>query len=258
MNPIRHPSNTRVLAAPEGWDQGGLPVEPLGITDQVTNGVDCVWSFWRPDEKELAALNAGGYVVLSIAGRTMPPAAVLVGHDEGTKPAPGPVTQAWTHAIPMMQQSVLLAAIRGPDGQPKYGGGAKMLLRWLRRCVLLSAMDGKVIDNPIDENGGSFTGPSLNGHDELEPWPERMQQHVHDYLRQVDMLPHHYQLHFMHAVEILGYKHPDPITRHFWHQLYLRLVHDLHLWPETEAQLDDRLGDTRSGWLKRADPATVE
>lgn len=32
---------------------------------------------------------------------------------------------------------------------------------------------------------------------------------------------------------------------------------DMHLWPETEAQLDERLGDSRSGWLKRADPATV-
>lgn len=158
----------------------------------------------------------------------------------------------------MMQQSVLLAAIRGPDGQPKYGGGAKMLLRWLRRCVLLSAMDGKVLDNPIDKNGGSFTGPSLEGHDDLEPWAERMQLHVNDYLRQVDMLPHHYQLHFMHAVEILGYKHPQHEIRHFWHRVYLRLVHDLHLWPETAEQLDERLGDTRSGWLKRADPATVK
>lgn len=175
-----------------------------------------------------------------------------------TEPAGRPVTQDWVHRVSMMQQSVLLAAIRGPDGQPKYGGGAKMLLRWYRRCVLLSAMDGKVIDNPIDENGGSFTGPSLNGHDDLEPWSERMQQHVHDYLRQVDMLPHHYQLHFMHAVEILGYKHPDVVIRHFWHQVYLRLVHDMHVWPETEQQLDERLGDSRSGWLKRADPATVE
>lgn len=170
---------------------------------------------------------------------------------------PGPVTQAWVHGTSMMQQSVLLAAIRGPDGLAKYGGGAKMLLRWYRRCILLSAMDGKVLDNPIDENGGSFTGPSLSGPDEVDHWSERMQEHVHDYLRQVDALPHHYQMHFMHAVEIVGYKHPDPVIRHFWNRLYLRLVHDFHLWPETEEQLDDRLGDTRSGWLKRADPATV-
>lgn len=258
MNPFSHPSNTRTLAAPEDWDQGGLPVEPLGITDRVVSGVDCVWSFWRPDEKELAALNAGGFVVLSIPGRTMPPAALFVGMNEGEHPAPGPVTQAWLHRLPMMQQSVLLAAVRGPDGLAKYGGGAKMLLRWYRRCILLSAMDGRVLADPVEPNGGSFTGPSLYGEDDLDHWPDRMQVHVNDYLRQVDALPHHYQLHFMHAVEIVGYKHPNHEIRHFWHQLYLRLVHDFHLWPETEQQLDERLGDSRSGWLKRADPATVD
>jgi hypothetical protein len=31
----------------------------------------------------------------------------------------------------------------------------------------------------------------------------------------------------------------------------------MHLWPETEEQLDARLNDTRVGWLQRADPATV-
>lgn len=169
----------------------------------------------------------------------------------------GPVTQTWTHALPMMQQSVLLAAIRGPDGQPKYGGGAKMLLRWYRRCILLSAMDGRVLEDPIEPNGGSFTGPSLQGEDPEDPWEDRMQVHINDYLRQVDALPHHYQMHFLHATEILGYKHPDVRIRLFWHNLYLRLVNDFHLHPETEAELDDRLGDTREGWLRRADPATA-
>lgn len=78
MKPVSHPSNTRTLQAPVGWDQSGLPVEPLGITDQYVEGVHCVWSFWRPDAEELAALNAGGHVVLSIVGRTMPPAALMV------------------------------------------------------------------------------------------------------------------------------------------------------------------------------------
>ncbi|MBN8749489.1 MAG: hypothetical protein J0I65_18510 [Variovorax sp.] len=77
MNPIKHPSNTRMLAAPPGWDED-LKVEPLGITDQIVEGVPCVWSFWRPDVEELAALNAGGDVVLSIVGRNMPPAALMV------------------------------------------------------------------------------------------------------------------------------------------------------------------------------------
>lgn len=168
-----------------------------------------------------------------------------------------PVTQVWIHGISMMQQSVLLAAIRGPDGLAKYGGGAKMLLRWFRRCILLSAMDGRVLADPIEPNGGSFTGPSLDGSDDLDPWYERMQVHVADYLRQVDALPHHFQMHFLHAAEILGYKHPVEQVRHFWLQLYLRLVNDFHLHAETELELDDRLGDTRAGWLKRADPATA-
>lgn len=171
---------------------------------------------------------------------------------------PGSVTQRWVHQIPMMQQSVLLAAVRGPDGLAKYGGGAKMLLRWYRRCILLSAMDRRVLADPCEPNGGSFTGPSLNGPDDVDHWSDRMQAHVNDYLRQVDALPHHWQMHFMHAVEIVGYKHPEPVVRHFWHQFYLRLVHDMHVWPETQRQLDERLGDSRSGWLKRADPATTE
>lgn len=167
-----------------------------------------------------------------------------------------PVTQVWTHSLPMMQQTVLLTAIRGPDNMPKYSG-VKMLLRWYRRCVLLSAMDGCAITNPIDTNGGSFTGPSLEGDDDLDCWEDRMQAHINEYLRQTDALPHHYQMHFMHAVEILGYKHPDSRIKFFWHQLYLRLVNDFHLHPETEQELNERLGDTRAGWLKRADPATV-
>jgi hypothetical protein len=132
-----------------------------------------------------------------------------------------------------------------------------MLLRWFRRCVLLSAMDGRVLADPIEPNGGSFTGPSLQGDDGEDPWYERMQAHVEDYLRNVDALPHHFQMHLLHAVEIVGYKHPNPMVRTFWHALYLRLVNDFHLHAESERELDERLGDTRAGWLKRADPATV-
>lgn len=166
------------------------------------------------------------------------------------------VLQDWVQDLTMMQQTVLLTAIRGPDGLPKYAG-VKMLLRWLRRCVLLSAIDGRVLDNPYDVNGGSFTGPSLDGPDELDHWGDRMLVHVNAYLRELDGIPHHFQMHFMHAVEILGYKHPCDDIAMWWRQLYLRLVNDLHLHPETEAELDSRLSDTREGWLKRADPATA-
>jgi hypothetical protein len=167
------------------------------------------------------------------------------------------VLQEWVGCIPMMQQTVLLTAVRGPDGLPKYNG-IKMLLRWYRRCVLLSAMDGQVLTNPLSVNGGSFTGPSLDA----EHWPESdweagMDGIVDTYMKEVDAVPHHFQMHFMHAVEIVGYKHADDRIRCWWRRLYARLVAALHLHPETEVEMDARLGDSREGWLRRADRATV-
>lgn len=158
----------------------------------------------------------------------------------------------------MMQQTVLLTAIRGPDGLPKYGSN-KMLLRWYRRCVLLSAMDGKVLENPHDNNGGSFTGPSFGPHQALDQgWETTMDGIVSDYLRQLDGVPHHFLMHFMHAAEILGYKHPDDRIRGWWNRVYHRLVNDMHCHAESKREMDDRLSDSRSGWLKRADHATVD
>jgi hypothetical protein len=165
------------------------------------------------------------------------------------------VTQEWTHKLPMMQQTVLLTVIRAPDGLPKYGG-VKNLMRWYRRCVLLSAMDGKVLSNPCDNNGGSFTGPSLPPN-QLDDWETGMNEIVDQYIRESDSIPHHFQMHFMHASEIVGYKHSDDRIRMWWSLLYVRLVESLHTHPETESEMDSRLGDSRSNWLKRADRATI-
>lgn len=85
-----------------------------------------------------------------------------------------------------------------------------------------------------------------------------MNQHLDQYLRDLDAIPHHFQLHFLHAAEIVGYKHPELRVRAWWFGVYQRLVNEMHLHPETEEELDDRLGDSESGWLKRADPATVQ
>lgn len=168
----------------------------------------------------------------------------------------GPVTQAWTHTLTFMQQTVLLTAVRGPDGIPKYGA-AKMLLRWYRRCILVSSLDGCVLDNPWDARGGSFMGPSYDPLEHGGDWPRPMNRILGMYLKELDGIPHHFQLHLLHSFEIVGYKHPDPAIRDWFNVAYQRLVHDMHLWPETEDQLDRRLGDSRAQWLERADPATV-
>src|SRR5579859_3425141 len=159
-----------------------------------------------------------------------------------------------------MQQTVLLTAVRGPDGIAKYHP-VKFLLRWFRRCTLVSSLDGCVLTTPHEPGGGSFMGPSFDLPHVLrcdqEHSFEQLDKLVSEYLRALDELPHHFQLHFMHAAEIVGYKYPDDITRLWWLKTYHRLVHDMHLWPETEDQMDLRLGDDRSNWLARNDPATV-
>lgn len=172
---------------------------------------------------------------------------------------PTPVIQPWVFNLSFMQQTVLLTAVRGPDGLPKYGG-VKMLLRWYRRCILMSSLDGRILRTPHEEGGGSFMGPSYNpalGAQDGWTWRDRMDDVAADYLRELDAIPHHFQLHLLHSVEIVGYKHPDAAIRAWFRDLYLRLVHDMHLFPESEEQLDDRLNDTRSGWLARADVATI-
>lgn len=167
------------------------------------------------------------------------------------------VTQAWTHRLSMMQQTVLLTAVRGPDGMPKYTA-AKKLLRWYRRCILLSAMDGQVLSDPFSPNGGSFTGPSYSLEMvDNETWQQMMDEAVAGYIKECDAISHHFQVHLMHAIQIVGYKHPDTEIREWWERTYVRIVHTYHLWPESEAEMDRRLGDSREQWLERSDKATV-
>lgn len=161
------------------------------------------------------------------------------------------VMQNWTLELPMMQQTVLLTAVRGPDGISKYHP-SKYLLRWYRRCFLKSSLDNAVLHDPFDPRGGSFTGPSVTSGN----WDD-MEDLVGQHIARIDELPHHFSLHLMHGTEILGYKHPARQTRSWWEKVYLRLVNDMHLHPETREEMDRRLGDTYEGWMERNDKATM-
>lgn len=161
------------------------------------------------------------------------------------------VIQEWVSKLTFMQQSVLLTAIRGPDGLKK-DHVSKLLIRWLRRCILYSAFESRLagkpfaFSDPATPGGGSFTGPSVPlGED----WQTAMNAVVDDYLSHLDEVPHHFQLHFMHAAEIIGYCHPAEAIGNWWCGLYRRLAADMHLNPETVEQMMKRLGDVREDWL---------
>lgn len=148
------------------------------------------------------------------------------------------VLQPWVETLTFMQQSVLLTAIRGADTLPKFHV-SKYLLRWYRRCILISAFERCVLTDPYDPRGGSFTGPvEADSVDEV----------ASQYLRAVDEVPLHFHLHLVHAAEILGYKHADLEIRSWWMGFYLATVRDMHLQPESEADLDQRLGDHLAMW----------
>jgi hypothetical protein len=169
------------------------------------------------------------------------------------------VLQDWVLELTFMQQSVLIASVRGPDGLRK-DHPSKLLCRWLRRCFLISAFDKGALTNPESPGGGSFTGPSVSEEDYfrfswqawanagLPKWYGIMIIKARDYLRYVDEMPHHFQLHLMHAAEIMGYKHPEPFVREFWNEFYLMIVNDAHLRPEPEVDMDKRLGDSERNW----------
>lgn len=182
----------------------------------------------------------------------------------------GPAQQEWVLQIPIMQQSVLFAAIRAPDGIRK-NHPVKVLLRWYRRCVLLSAFDQRALLDPFVKGGGSFTGPFHVHHAETYCagiTPHRAVQDIHpetwsgdrwdyfDHMRQVyldhvDELPHHFQLHLMHAAQIVAAHHNHSDIRRWWRTFYLMIVNDAHLHPETDAQMNRRLSDNREEWLAR-------
>lgn len=161
------------------------------------------------------------------------------------------VLQEWVQGLPLMQQTVLLTAIRGPDGAVKFHP-TKPLWRWYRRCVLISAFEKCAILNPVAPGGGSFTGPVV-AKDDGRQWQEQITFAADAYLEARDELPHHIQMHAMHSFEIVGYKHSEPWIREWWRVLYERIVHAMHLWPESEFEMDKRLGDKVEDWHARAD-----
>lgn len=78
MRTTQHPSNNRVLGAPEGWDQSEARCSAIALTDMVYGGVRAVATFWELTDEERARIAAGAKVMLIVPGSTMMPAALEV------------------------------------------------------------------------------------------------------------------------------------------------------------------------------------
>jgi hypothetical protein len=135
------------------------------------------------------------------------------------------VIKAWVHesGMSLKQQTVLLAGcLRGCDGQSK-DDVSKKIFKQMRSEVLLNAAT-----------------PTTSFMSENSTVSEDM---LKAFVRDKDKYPMHFLMHFVHAIELLGFYHPDEMRRSYYCKLYAQFVGSLHLNPETKAQNEYRLRD---------------
>jgi hypothetical protein len=153
------------------------------------------------------------------------------------------VLNDWVNDLTYMQQSVLLCAIRNHDGFNKHNP-AKEITRYLRRVLLKSAFDGRMLVDPHEPGGGNFTGP-LRG--------MSLYDAVTAFLDGRDEMTLHYWLHMVHAFEIVGYLCPIPHIRINFLSAYQRCISAMHVMPESQFDMERRLSDNEEKWLERSD-----
>ena len=150
------------------------------------------------------------------------------------------VQPTWCIDLPIQQQSVLFLAGRGPDGIAK-AHPCKRVQKAYRASVFVAARYGRCLE--WGEGADTFMGLEEFADDAL--WAAI----VKDFFNHIDDLPHHYIMHLMHGVEILGYKHPDIRFQTRWRSFYIKMVEDCHLNPESAFQMNQRLSDgNRKHW----------
>ena len=137
------------------------------------------------------------------------------------------VVHPWLDDLTMKQQTVLLSALRGCDGVAK-DDISKKFVRVYRSLILQNAAPGQ----------GRFMS------DLISDWD------INTFLKAPDVYPMHWLMHFIHAIEIVGYNYPIKETQIWWYDLYRRLVYALHFNIETSRQNDERLKDgfSRDCW----------
>jgi hypothetical protein len=98
MNPTRIPGANRILNPPIDWDYAtNGPCDALEVLDSG----QFFQSAWVPDSLEVACINAGAPIVLTIWGRMLPPASVSV------MPRPGFVTEEAYQAAALALRNLL-------------------------------------------------------------------------------------------------------------------------------------------------------
>lgn len=137
---------------------------------------------------------------------------------------PTGILQEWVAKLPLRHQGCLLGCIRGCDNVPKEDP-AKDLTRALRGVILYTHCL-----NP--EDAGSFIDHCT---------PEECWARIIKFRKNFDHYPVHFVTHTMHAIQVIGYKHPDPKMAGAFRGGYIEMCRALHVRPEMGGEMERRL-----------------
>lgn len=138
------------------------------------------------------------------------------------------ILQPWVTELGLRHQGVLLTAVRGCDGVAKHDV-SKPVMRAIRATVLV----------PFDDR--ELTEPKGFIYFEHQAFKEG----VEVLAKNLDEYPVHFVFHVIHALEVIGYKHPLSSIGYPFLYAYRRMVEKFHLNTETREQLDTRLCEDR-------------
>jgi hypothetical protein len=141
------------------------------------------------------------------------------------------VLQDWVMKIPLREQGTLLTAVRGCDLEPKLWTSTGISESPGRR---LTAFIRWTFMNPADIREVDIPGAFFQS---TPPNPFKPSEFGH--------LPQHWYSHVMHALEVIGIRHPDRSVNVLAENLYLEMVKSLHLNPEAAHQMITRLSEDR-------------
>ncbi len=147
-----------------------------------------------------------------------------------------PILQEWACRLGLRHQGVLLTGIRGCDDAPK-DDPSKAFVRCYRAVVLKAHCGDPAKARTFIE--------AVDAEEEARRFAS--------FRRSCDHYPHHYVMHLTHCVEVVGYKHFAGGVRDRWQGYYRTLCRALHVNPETEAQLDERLDAPEDVFAARDD-----
>ena len=144
------------------------------------------------------------------------------------------ILKPWVAKLPLREQGCLLTVIRGCDTTEKEED-SKRVTRALRGLLLFThAAD--------EEKSKSFIEVVAPGVLELR---------LANVRKSHDHLPHHFLMHLIHAVQIIGVRHPDRKIRAVCWDFYCGMCRAFHMLAEKPDAMIRRLGADEETFFKQ-------